>query len=249
MVESAPSIFQREGLDVFSLTLGRHKHLPAEIADNLTEADARRIVTKLDILGAVTRVVPMHQVTDVRLRAAEAWADRIARGFHFNEIDGMILAGGALNVRENLELRRQESGFSPGWRYERGNNHHHPDLSRPARERVRQENQMLLELEAALGEAYPAVRFVLSHIPGHSISFWQYCDQCAHLGVSLDGPKYGKVWCQECERNQPYRTIPTLDPDFPQAEWGTCAVCGTDVLVRVWEVLRVIGPDRALSGP
>lgn len=243
---AVPRIFGRPGLDVFALTVRKEKQLPAEIADNLAWAEGKRVKAELAELGLTVELVPSIQVEDVRHRTAEVWPTRVARGFGFTEIDGMILTDAPISARENLARARERRGVLIPWRYERGANHRHAQMSLPAREHVRQEVAMVASLETALREAYPQRQFVVSHIPAYAVTFWQpaseypACDFC-------DAPKEGKVWCQPCQRRQPYRPHEGPDAEFPRAEWGTCLACGNDVLVRTWEVMRLISPHGVAS--
>lgn len=238
---SATTAFGRDGLDVFSLTVLQDHHLPAEIADDLRQEDAEQIAAVLRAVGAQVEVVSTSGVGGVRHRAAEVWPTRTACGCGFTEIDGMVLGEEPLSARENLEHLRRQGYLDGGWQYERGANHMHGDMSLPARELVRQEVGLAAHLEAALREAYPERRFVLSHIPGSSITFYQWAEGAAGERALHTEPRNGKVWCQTCQHSQPYHPHNGPDAEFPLAEWGTCTECGIDVLVRVWEVTTEVG--------
>lgn len=241
--DAVPRIFGRPGLDVFGVAVRKARHLPAEIANNLSCAEARRMTAELAELALTVELVPSLHVEGVRHRAAEVWPTRVARGHGFTEIDAMILSGAPLNVRENLARACERRGALIPWRYERAANHTHATMSLTAREHVRQELAMVASLEAALRDAYPERQFVASHIPAYEITFWQPAGEFPASEVLYE-PKEGKVWCQPCQRRQPYRPHEGPDSEFSPAEWGACVVCGNDVLVRIWEVTRLINPSR-----
>ncbi|GEM_PF-6230656 len=42
---------------------------------------------------------------------------------------------------------------------------------------------------------------------------------------------------------QPYHKRTEPDPEFPEADWGDCAMCGNEVLVAAPEALIPVGPE------
>ena len=89
---------------------------------------------------------------------------------------------------------------------------------------------------------------MVSHVLGHSVSFYQRTQGAPTQNAaapSRESPEE-KVWCVQCDYQQPYRLRAETDTEFPEVEWGNCLVCGSEVLVASREVLRVIGPSAAL---
>ncbi len=248
LADAVPRIFGREGLSVFSLTLGKDQYLPAEVAAGLPEAEARRIVADLAELGASAECTETRLVADVRHRAHEVWPTRMAGGWEFTEIEGMVLTEEPVSARRNLTQLSERPGFQAGWRYERGANHTHGDMGASARRNVESEVAILQSLEPALREAYQDRRFVVSHMPCGGVTFWQAVpgwEDALHGGVRLTSePRNGRVWCQPCQCTQTYIEVPQRHDELPGTEWGVCSECGTDVLVRARELTHVIGPEE-----
>jgi len=240
--EALPSLFGRRGLDVFTLCFSRDA-LPAELADGLPRRRALQIADDLEAMGVRVEVIPTDQAGHVRYRAAEVWASHVTERFTFKEVDGMIFAAPAVNARRNLAVLRSVHPDWRSWQFERGANHGHADASRTelsARERVRAEAGLGRQYEEALRAVYPQTRFILSHLQGDSVTFYQAHAAVPSEGSISKGVLWEKVWCERCHHQQPYRLRDAPDAEFPQALWGDCLVCGGEVLVSGGEVLRII---------
>lgn len=243
--EAVPRIFGRRGLDVFTLVCGRDV-LPAELMASLSHQRALQTALNLESLGVKVEVVPTSQVKSVRHRAAEVWATHITDEFTFTEIDGMVFAAPALNARRNVAvLRRNHQDNWRDWQYERGMNHIHADASRielPPRERVRAEVKLAGQYENVLRMVYPDKHFVLSHIVGDSVTFYQASPEAPTADIAPENKGWEKIWCEHCHQQQPYSLRVEPDAEFPAAHWGDCLVCGSEVLVASGEILRLITP-------
>ncbi len=255
--KAAPQIFGRKGLDVFGLVLGRET-LPAELMESLAYDRATQIAAACADLGAHVTLVPTAQVgtagggTFVRYRAHEVWATHVTDNFEFTELEALILAAPALNARRNLAVLRRSRPEFADWQIERGLNHVHADASLThlaPRARVREEEKLARLYEHDLRTLYPDTCFVLAHIVGASVSFYQRSDgtpptQNGAAPRELAHEEHNeKVWCVNCHYQQPYRLRAEADPEFPGADWGECLVCGREVLVASREMLRLIGPS------
>jgi hypothetical protein len=244
---AAPRLLDRHGLDVFTLVLGRDT-MPAEILAGLSHDSALQIGDALIDVGARIQVVPTREVSDVRYHAEDVWATHTTDHFHFSEVEGMIFAAGPLNARRNINVLRQNPQMTAPWQYERAMNHIHADASMTElmpRERVREEVKLMELYEHNLRTLYPNQCFILSHILGHSISFYQFSSEAPANDIPPRFPGQEKVWCVVCHRQQPHCRRPEPDPEFPKADWGDCSVCGSEVLIDSWEVLHSIGPGNA----
>jgi hypothetical protein len=161
--------------------------------------------------------------------------------FELADYDGMVLLA---CEAEAARARQDAVGSRAPWQYERGANHVHADMSESARVRVRQEVELAAAFEAALRRAYPERAFVISHIPGYAVSFYQQVEGAPVEDIPPDEPLKETAWCQRCQRPQPYRRSEQPDPEFPKVEWGQCTVCGDDVILRRGESLRVVLPSQ-----
>lgn len=244
--EAVGDIFGREGLDVFSLVLGLE--MPSEVAANLPEEEARRISTRLEPVGAKTKLVLTSKVTDVKHRCAEVWSTYEGEHFVFTEIDGMTFSLGALNAKECLDHLRGAHGKSASWTYERSNNHYHVDIGPVhyglSRETIREGNKIVAWLKKDLETCYPNTRFVIAHDLGTIVSYYHATEDAPKETIPADDRSPEKAWCPHCEKTQPHNKRTEPDTEFPEADWGDCAECGNEVLVAAPEVLILIGPEQ-----
>lgn len=67
---------------------------------------------------------------------------------------------------------------------------------------------------------YPETRFILAHIVGDSVTFYQASAGAPTTDAPPEGDTYDKVWCEHCHLQQPYRRREGPDPEFPNAAWG-----------------------------
>lgn len=243
---AVPRLFGRDGLDVYTLVLGRNT-LPSEILSGLSHDLALQMVYTLSSIGAQVKVVRTTEVCDVQYRADDVWATHSTGLFTFSEVEDMIFAAGALNARRNLNVLRNNSRMTAAWQYERTMNYTHVDISwteLAPRERVREEVKLMEQYARTLQTLYPNKLFILSHILGHSVSFYQFRHDAPANDIPPQFSGQEKVWCVACHRQQPYLQRLNPDPEFPKALWGDCLVCGNEVLVDTWEVLYTIGSTR-----
>ncbi|MEP6754102.1 MAG: hypothetical protein ABJA67_01270 [Chthonomonadales bacterium] len=234
-------IFGRRGLDVFSLAYGRDT-LPAELANRLTFSEATRITGQLMELGVTAETTESIYVGDLKYIADQVWATHSTDRFDFTEIDGLIIAASALNARQNLNVARKLPGYT-NWRIERALSHNHADASLMEylpRERIREELKLVDLYEKTLSEIYPDKRFAICHIMGRSVSFFQATEDAPHDDLPPTN-MFEKVWCETCHRQQPYAKRTEPDSEFPKAIWGDCSICGNEMLIDSWEVLKIIG--------
>ena len=160
----------------------------------------------------------------------------------FTEIEDMIFAVSAHVAHANLAILRPKS-YTP-WQCERLINRICVDAGwteLTPKERIREELKLAVRYEQALAQQYPRKRFVLSHLLGHYLSFYQAAADAPIIDIPPTR-RDEKVWCVKCHRQQAYKPRSEPDLEFPKAEWGECVVCGDEVLVASWEVLRLIGP-------
>ncbi len=153
------------------------------------------------------------------------------------EYDVMIL----LHPPSPKHMRQLEESDQPlcRWQYERFANHVHAQMSAADREHMRQEREIAANFQDDLRREYPQRSFVITHLPCYAVSFYQAAEDAPVEDEPLDSAKE-KVWCQTCERSRPYRLLPVPDAEFPQAEWGRCETCGSDVIVRSGEIRTLI---------
>jgi hypothetical protein len=121
-------------------------------------------------------------------------------------------------------------------------------MSAPDREHVRQEVEIAARFEHALREAYPNRDFVICHIPCYAVSFYQLADDAPTENELLTPPEE-TVWCPQCEARRPYRPLPGPDPEFPDIDWGACAVCAADFVLGDRELRRVIRGEPSRKVP
>jgi hypothetical protein len=241
---AAHTLFGRSGLDAWSL-LNRADTLPAEIAGELSSDEAWRIVEALIKLGATAEAVESVSIGDVRYRADEVWATRPTDRHDFIEIDGMIFAGYAINVRRNLAVLRRREGVA-NWQHERALNHIYADASYTEltpRDRIREEVKLAAIYEDTLTTVYPEKPFVISHRVGDGVTFYQPIGDAPRTDSPPRHRPEKKLWCENCHLQQAFTPRTISDPEFPKAEWGDCDVCGQEVLVAGWQVLKCIVPD------
>lgn len=165
--------------------------------------------------------------------------------FDFTEYDGMVVFEPLTEVAESIRHLRETGKFHSRWQYERGSNHVHADVSQPHRIRVREECDYAARLEAALRWAYPDLTFAMSHIPAYGVSFYQRSSDAPTEDILPTEPAGETVWCQTCQRGRPYERSSDAGTEFPRIEWGRCAICGDDVIVRAGELLKGVGPEIA----
>lgn len=245
--EAVREVFGRKGLDAFSLTLGADKHLPAELAAGLTFEQANGIVSQLTGSGASFEIVPTEEISGVRHRASEVWAFCLD-DYCFIEIDGLITDSvlGAVNAQENITQMRQSKPDFPDWKLERAINHFHPAVADPPKEAIEKEVDEIHRLASALRKVYPDKSFTFSHIPNNAVSFWQTTPESPREDCLEMEPENtsGKTLCWKCGRYRQFKPSDYVFPLFPEAEWGICDECGSEVLVRACEKLTFVGPDR-----
>lgn len=158
----------------------------------------------------------------------------------FTEIDGMILLETRQAAEEQIRRLQEQGAPICRWKYERGANHVHADMSAVDRERFRQELETAREFETGLGPAYPTRDFVISHIPGYAVSFYQLADDAPTENEVLREVRGDTAWCQHCQTKRPYRLLPEADPEFPLLKWGACTVCHHDIILGDYELRRVV---------
>jgi len=242
--QAAIKAFGKKGLSWASLTLGANKHLPAELADRLTVEKANEIADCLRLSGAIINVVPTENMSDVRHRAQELWADRCTGYLCFTEIDGLITTLDRINALENLAHMKNNAPDAVDWELEFSLNHSHPSGAELPKQASEMELKAVDRLRQSLQEAYPDRAFTISHVLCHQISFWQTTPQSPKDEYHWVEPENasGEVWCQKCSRMRRFRSGSYFDPRFEKAEWGTCEECGEDLLVRSCEKLNFISP-------
>lgn len=167
---TAQEVFGRDGLDCFSLTLGAHEHLPAELAHCIDAETAEFIASGLRPVGAVIDILPSEELPPLRHYADEVWADRCVDGFCFNEVDGLIFMFSNINARESiLHVKPNVSS----WQIELAVNHIHPGVSLESSERIEREWLEVGRICKALIIAYPDRRFTIAHYLDDCVTFWQ----------------------------------------------------------------------------
>jgi len=235
---------------VFSLAFDRQgRHLPAEIATGLTHEDAARLSSLFNEAGAAVVAVPTAEIDSgsfaVKRRRAELWPTRTAsNGWGFTEVAGMDLIVSPLNARDNAAYALQCTPNRPRWEVERGLNHMHPvhGFGRAGQREVRMIGR---DLTLALQEQYPDCGFVLEY-RDDLISFYQRGEGAEERDMPPDSTELlPEAFCEQCQCHRPYTLRASPDPEFPHADWSDCAVCGTELLLRTWEIREVIGPAPA----
>ena len=157
----------------------------------------------------------------------------------------MILRESASTTAKHVQEMKESGKSFSRWKYERSANHTHAEMSAADREHVRQELEIADDFALALRETYPDRRFVITHIPCYAVSFYQAVEEAPTDGVlpvKNHKIKSDTAWCQTCQRSRPYHLLPVPDPEFPQVEWGVCAVCKNDLIISAdCEILTLIG--------
>jgi len=227
----------KEGIAAFSLCHDAEA-LPAEIASCLDGLSAPLIAETLEEVGATITVVPTRDVVEMRSYAEECWPNRSAGGWHFTEVEGLILTLTPLNARKTVRQLRERRSEAQPWQIEAALNHQHP-TNEYSRHALRRAGAMGADITAALREAYPERSFIVDYWD-EQISFYQ----AGHGAPEHDAPPpemRDKTWCDRCEGSRAYRLRSEADPEFPQADWGDCAECGGEVLVRNWRFRSLVG--------
>ncbi|MHB1458370.1 MAG: hypothetical protein ACYC0V_15800 [Armatimonadota bacterium] len=171
--QTAREVFGRDGLDCFSLTLGAHEHLPAELAHGIDAQMAESIASRLRLTGAIVEVIPLECLPPLRHYAKEVWADRCVDGFCFNEVDGLIFMFSNINARESMVHVKPNVS---SWQIELAVNHVHPGVSLGTCERIEREKLEVSRIREALRIAYPERRFTIAHYLDDCVTFWQTTD-------------------------------------------------------------------------
>jgi len=223
---------QRVGIAAFSLCL-RPETLPAEIASGLDAVSAPRIAAVLEEIGATITVVPTREVIGVRTLVDECWPSRSVGHWHFSDVEGLVLTLTPLNARKNVEQMKARRPEVKGWEIEAALNHQHP-TNEYSRRALRSARRMGANLATALEEAYPERSFIVDYWD-EQISFYQQ----GNGAPEHDEPPptmQDKTWCEVCRGSRAYRLRLEMDAEFPRADWGECAECGGEVLVRCWRL-------------
>ena len=179
----------------------------------------------------------------MRYRAADLWCAVIVDGYRFSEVQGTIMGGSPINALNAIKRARDRGVNVKPWEIARVENHLHSSGAND-RQTITSEREHLVHIGKVLHKAFPDRRFVLAQQPSCSITFWQDCGEYPDPDRLWREPHEGKAFCQPCQRRQPYIPAETPAPELPQAEWGRCAVCGEDVLVRAKEVLWFVEPEQ-----
>jgi len=235
------------GFDGFALSMFPERHLPAEVKAGLHRDSADDLVRALSEAGIDAAIVRTDELSEVRHHASELWATRCAKGVWFTEIDGMVLTLPALNARECVAREHDRSPGNASWEVERVVNHWHPGSGEPLLDQLDREVRIAAELSDALREAYPDSAFTLSNMLGHHImSFWQTAAGSPReqfIPITPNSPNRNPS-CWHCGKPREFTPDPHIDPRFPPVEWGRCKECGELIIVKPFEVLTFIGPDR-----
>jgi hypothetical protein len=228
-------------------TLVLRDELPSEVAAFLTADEARRISTALEALGTKIEVVETANVADVKHRAYELFPTQEGKCFSFTEIEGMIFTLSPLNAWDLLQHLRESDAKLQNWVCEYQINHEHvgfSGLDGTERELIRQGNDLVEQLKQDVRLIYPDRNFVICHdYKGSIIAFYQASEDAPKETRWLRERNPEKTWCPQCSRPQPYYKRTDPDAEFPEADWGDCAVCGNEVLVAAPEVLILVGPE------
>lgn len=241
--EALQQAVERRGFDCGVLMPGRKRYRPVEIMADLPHAEAKRVAEALEGKGATLALIPTDEVSDVRYRADELWAHRVAGGFAFTEMEGLICKGMPCGVREGIQAIRRRNPNIRCWQLELALNHTHIGaMPESAREGLRQAATYVNRLAAALRTAYPEREFIMTHWMGSEQSFCQRVEGALEEDMLPDGPPPEKAGCDKCRKAQPWWLPHTRpDPEFPMVEWGECDACGSEVLVRGPQVMIRVG--------
>ena len=156
------------------------------------------------------------------------------------EYDGMVLLESAEDAEKNVRWLKETGKWVSRWKYERGSNHTHPHMTLVDRERVRDETKISAEFTSVMRRNYPERNFVISHIPGYAVSFFQAIEGAPTEDIAPKRTPKETAWCQHCQRPRPYHLLPIPDPEFPKVEWGACEVCGNDLILYAGEILTLL---------
>lgn len=220
--------------------------LPAEVAAFLPKDEAHLISTALEALGATTEVVDTASVADVKYRAYEFFTTHEGKRFSFTETDGMIFTLTPISARHTMKHLRESDADLENWELEYHINHEHVfgGLDDTQRELIRQGYDLVEQLRQDLRAIYPEKMFVISHdLKGNIVSVYQAVEDAPKETMPPEDPNPEKIWCTHCGKMQPYQKRMEPDAEFPDADWGDCAVCGNEVLVTAPEVLILVGPE------
>lgn len=166
-------VLGREGLDHMTLTLMPEKHLPAELAADVLRQQAEDLSARLSELGGVVHAVPTAEVSGVKHRATEMWANRCQGTYRFTELDGLIIHLPAINARDCLAVMRETRPHSASWEVERALKHDHVfGLNKSYDECLEEAERIGAGIEQALRGVYPKRAFTVSH-NFDIVSFWQ----------------------------------------------------------------------------
>jgi hypothetical protein len=163
----------------------------------------------------------------------------------FAEIDGMILDSDPLNARKTLNKLQDRDPSSAKWEMECFINHIHPDIGDSPRQSIELELAEIQTIISSLRKCYPRQAFTISHIPTQAITFWQTAADSPKEEYPLIAPECStdEGWCDECLKLQKFHSSAYSDPRFPPLKWGTCDMCGSDILVRSCEKLTFVTPE------
>lgn len=180
-------------------------------------------------------MVETADVANVKYRAYELFVTHKGTRFSFTEVDGMIFTLTPLNARDALKHLRESEVERERWEYEYLINHEHvgfPDVDGTLRELIRQGNDLAEQLGQDLRAIYPDKSFVISHdYEGSIISLYQATEGAPKEALPAEDTNPEEAWCSHCGKRQPYVKRTEPDAEFPEADWGDCAVCGNEVLV------------------
>ena len=121
---------------------------------------------------------------------------------------------------------------------ERSINHQHP-THEYSRHGLRIARDMGADLSAALWKAYPDRGFVVEYWE-EMISFYQRGGGAPEQDDPPTETLSDTTWCETCRTRKPYRANTTPDAEFPLAEWGVCAECEAELLIRTWHVRETV---------
>lgn len=241
--KAVPDIFGRAGLVTWAVA--HPDELPSELTADVTRDEAERMAAKLEDFGAKVHVLPTAEVEGVQNRAGDLWYSKVTEHFAFTEIEEMIVTTSPMEAKRHLALIRQHSQQFNLCGFEDDFNHMHIApfaTGMSPRAAVREGNVIAGRLKHGLSVSYPNRRFIIYLDPGERITFCQAADDAPKEGKTLDRNP-AKAWCQYCETMQSYRKRTEPDAEFPEADWGDCAVCGNEVLVAAPEALILVGPE------
>jgi len=232
-LKKAEKVFGKQGLSLLGLIFATKEHFPTEICCGLSEVDARRIASKLSGDDLAIAAKPTSELSGLKHRANEVWATRCAGGYHFTEVDGLIIILVPINARENVARMKSRNPGIKFWEIERALNHDHIAYNRPDDLNIDDSERDVEKLKTALRQAYPDIAFTISIRPGSIMSFWQTTIDSPKESCILDRrDESGEVWCHKCTQRQKYEKIDYVDDRYPNAEWGKCQVCGERIITQ-----------------